>query len=136
MMVVLFSLLTANCSQQEGPTNKASKMLSTSSENWLNKSEARRAKAGEQSQGIPDVDAVHRAGHEQLRTEETAILPPWKTTLGVTSASQPCAEAWGGGVRDQARPSRFLWLSLGRSFDLFLTKTAEIPGIGSLAARG
>lgn len=37
---------------------------------------------------------------------------------------------------DQGSPSRFLWLFLGRSFDLFLTKTAETQGIGTLAVRG
>lgn len=61
------------------------------------------------------------------------IMLPYRSNPRSNFWASACAEARGGGVRDQGRPSHFLWLFLGRSFDLFLTKTAETQATGSLA---
>lgn len=137
MVVIFFSLLASNCSQQKGPTNEASKtLLMSSPENWLNESKARRAKLGERSRGTPQCGCGAR-GWARVGAEEGDSHPPLvENNPGSNFWSSACAEAWGGGARDQGSPSRFLWLFLGRSFDLFLTKTAETQGIGSLAMRG
>lgn len=91
------------------------------------------AKPGKQSQGTP----WHARGWARVGAEEGDSHHPLVENNPVSHFwASACAEAWGGGARDQGSPSRFLWLFLGRSFDLFLRKTAETQGIGSLAVCG
>lgn len=114
----------------------------SSPENWLDGNKVGRAKLGEQSQEskarrakLGNPPGCSAWGWAHVGAEEGDTHHPLvENSPGRNFWASPGAEARGGAARDQGSPSRFLWLCPGRSFDLFLRKTAETQGTGSLGS--